>query len=84
MKRILLCALALLTTASIAHAQTDTYQFGEGQAQPQSAQPSAVHPAHRAPKHAHTAHSRRKHAAHKHAVHRMHRKHHAAPARKRT
>jgi len=79
MKRILLCALALLTTASIAHAQTETHQFGEGQAQTQSA-----HSAHRTSKHVHAAHAHRKHAAHRHAVHRTHRKHHAAPARKRT
>jgi hypothetical protein len=43
MKRILLASLVLLSTLSVAHAQTGTYQFGEGQTQPQgAAQPAPL------------------------------------------
>ncbi|RQS75579.1 hypothetical protein DID96_04000 [Burkholderia sp. Bp8963] len=43
MKRMLLAAIALASTLGVAHAQT--YQFGEGQTQPQSdAQPAQPAP----------------------------------------
>jgi hypothetical protein len=41
MKRMLLAALVLVSTLGAARAQTQTFHFGEGQAQPRAAAPKA-------------------------------------------
>ncbi|WP_269510141.1 hypothetical protein [Burkholderia sp. IMCC1007] len=41
MKRMLLAALVLASTMGVAHAQTQTFHFGEGQLQPGAASPTA-------------------------------------------
>ncbi|MGS0894243.1 hypothetical protein ACVBGC_17175 [Burkholderia stagnalis] len=41
MKRMLLGAVALVSMLGVAHAQTQTFHFGEGQTQVQGAAPSA-------------------------------------------
>ncbi|CAB3746482.1 hypothetical protein GQ57_35130 [Burkholderia sp. MSh2] len=77
MKRMLLTAFVLAATLGVGHAQTRTFQFGEGQAGMPGAAPQAAasgaRPAHRrvaAPS------SRHRHAGHPHA-----RRRHVKPTR---
>ncbi|RQR38789.1 hypothetical protein DIE23_03230 [Burkholderia sp. Bp9143] len=64
MKRMLLAAIVLVSTLSVARAQTQTFHFGEGQSAPRAAAPVArpapmrphVTPPHH---HRHAVHKRR-------------------------
>ncbi len=88
MKRMLLAAATLAATLTVAHAQTQTYHFGEGQLQPQgAAQPAQPAPlpqgsaptARPAPRRAHaTPHRHYRHAV----VKRRHHARHVKPTRR--
>ncbi|PCE24829.1 hypothetical protein [Burkholderia ubonensis] len=97
MNRLLLAAVTIAATLSVAHAQTQTYQFGEGRTQPQGAaqpaQPAPLPGAMQTPPLPQGAvptsrpAPRRPHASahrhHRHAAVKRHRHHvrHARPAR---
>ncbi|MEN2469671.1 hypothetical protein D1006_16800 [Burkholderia stabilis] len=66
MKRLLLTAFVLASTLGVAHAQTQTFQFGEGQTQMSGAAPAS--------RHAPAPHHRR-------AVHKSRHPRHAKPTR---
>ncbi|WP_446902904.1 hypothetical protein [Burkholderia sp. YIM B11467] len=77
MKRLLLTAFVLASTLGVAHAQTQTFQFGEGQTQMSGAPPrAAASTARPAParRHAPAPHHRR-------AVHKSRHPRHAKPTR---
>ncbi|KML61016.1 hypothetical protein VL15_05185 [Burkholderia cepacia] len=71
MKRLLLTAFVLASTLGVAHAQTQTFQFGEGQTQMPGAAPRAAASTTR---HAPAPHHRR-------AVHKSRHPRHAKPTR---
>ncbi|KVN91953.1 hypothetical protein WJ70_14385 [Burkholderia ubonensis] len=91
MKRLLLAAVAIAATLSVTHAQTQTYPFGEGAAQPAQPAPlpgavqtpplpqGAVPTSRPAPRRPHA----RPHRHHRHAAVKRHRHHvrHARPTR---
>ncbi|WP_321784899.1 hypothetical protein [Burkholderia pyrrocinia] len=69
MKRILLATFMLASTLGIGHAQTQTFQFGEGQTQMPGARPAPARRHVTAPPH------------HRRAVHKRRQPRHAKPTR---